>query len=302
MKVRVLVPATTANLGPGFDVLGIAVSLYNEFLIEQADKFEIVISNNRIGITTSRDNLFYKSFTYLLKKDKKKVPQVKISMNLPIPPARGLGSSATAVVGGLIAANVFLQNKFTKEELLPFALELEVGNNPDNVAPALLGGLIVLTKDKKELHTVKLSVPSDIKAVYFIPDFEMDTVTGRNLMPNEYSKEDLVFSTSRVALFLAALQSKKYYLLRIAMQDRIHQPTRTKIFPLMPKLIKAANDAGALGTALSGGGSTIIALADKNFDNIGDAMLNIAKMHKCTGTIKILEIINEGASFKLIKD
>lgn len=295
MKIKVLVPATSANLGPGFDVLGVAVNLYNEFIVEDASMFEIVFLNKQVGIATTKNNLFYKSFTYLFKKNKKKIPQVKITMNLHIPPARGLGSSATAVVGGLVAANAFLHNTFTKEQLLSFALELEVGNNPDNVAPALLGGLVVLTHDGNELHTIKLPVPVDIKAVYFIPDFEMDTVTGRKLMPNEYSKEDLVFSTSRVALLLAALQTKKYSLLRTAMQDKIHQPTRTKIFPPMPDIIKAANDVGALGTALSGGGSTIIALANENINKIAEAMKNTGAKHGITGTIKTLEIISEGA-------
>jgi homoserine kinase len=299
MKVKVMVPATSANLGPGFDVLGIAVSLQNEFIVEKANKFAIVL-NGDTAITNSRDNLFYKSFVFLFKKANKKVPQVKIIMNLSIPPARGLGSSATAVVGGLVAANALLKGTFTREQLLAYALKLEVGNNPDNVAPALLGGLVVLTKDKRDLYTVKLPIPSGIKAVYFIPDFAMDTITGRKLMPNEYTKEDVVFSTSRVALLLAALQTKKYDLLRIAMQDRIHQPTRTKLFPVMPKLIKAANDAGALGTALSGGGSTIIALADKNFKEIEKAMITVGIKQRITGTTKTLEIINEGATSTLL--
>lgn len=300
MKIKVLVPATSANLGPGFDVFGIAVNLYNEFIIEEAKKFEIISLNPHTRIPLTKENLFYTSFIYLFKKAKKKNPQVKIIMNLQIPPARGLGSSATAVVGGLTAANAFLNNKFTKEQLLPYALELEVGNNPDNVAPALLGGLVVLTKDKKELHTVKLSIPKALKAVYFIPDFEMDTVTGRKLMPGDYAKEDVVFSTSRVALLLAAIQSKRYELLRVAMQDRIHQPTRTKIFPLMPKLIKAAVDAGALGAALSGGGSTILAFANRDFAQICDAMKKTGEKNGVTGSTKILQIVNEGVSSKLL--
>jgi homoserine kinase len=300
MKIKVLVPATSANLGPGFDVLGIAVGLYNEFIVEEAPRFEIVCLHKLGGITTNKENLFYKSFSFLFIKNKKKVPQVKITMNLQIPPARGLGSSATAVVGGLLAANNFLHNLYTKEQLLSFALKLEVGNNPDNVAPALLGGLIVLTENNNELHTVKLQMPLAIKAVYFIPDFEMDTVTGRKLMPKEYAREDVVFSTSRVALLLAALQTKQFDLLRVAMQDRIHQPTRTKIFPQMPNLIKAANDAGALGAALSGGGSTILAFADKNFASIEKAMKIVGQNNKVPGMTKTLKIVNEGATVTLL--
>src|SRR5579863_5056295 len=126
MKVRVLVPATSANLGSGFDVLGIAVNLNNQFDIEDSEKFEMIIPESYGGISANKNNLFYKSFTYLFKKVHKKTPQVKITMNLQIPPGRGLGSSATAVVGGLVAANAFLNNRFTKKQLLPYALELEV--------------------------------------------------------------------------------------------------------------------------------------------------------------------------------
>ena len=152
MKIKILVPATSANLGAGFDVFGIAVDLFNEFIVEDAEKFEIVIPKAHVRIPSTKDNLFYKSYSYLFKKAKKKVPSVKITMNLQIPPARGLGSSATAVVGGLTAANAFTNNRFTKDQLLAYALELEVGNNPDNVAPALLGGLVILAKDNNNLH------------------------------------------------------------------------------------------------------------------------------------------------------
>lgn len=299
MKVRVFVPGTSANLGAGFDVYGIAVNLHNEFIVESSDTFEIKISTGYNTILTSKENLFYKSFAYLFNKAGVRVPTVKITMDLTIPQARGLGSSATAVVGGLIAANVFLQNTYSKDDLLPFALELEMGNNPDNVSPALYGGLVILTIDNTKLFTVKIPFPTDIKAVYFIPEFEMDTKAGRKLMPAKYSKEDLVFSTSRVALFLAALQTKKYNHFRIAMQDRIHQPARTKIFPLMPDIIKAANEAGCLGAALSGGGSSIIAFANKNYKQIEKAMKETAKKNSINGITKTLDITNEGVYYKI---
>ncbi len=295
MKLRVSVPGTSANLGPGFDVFGLAVSIYNEFEVEEAEKFEIALNKTYEGIPTTKDNLFYQSFEYMFNKLGKPVPTVRISMNLRILHSRGMGSSATAVVGGLVAANAFLDNQFSKEELLPFAIELERGNNSDNVAPALFGGLIVYALSGSKPVPVKLPFPSDIKAVYFLPDLKMDTITGRKLMPTHYSKADVIFNTSRVGLFLAALQAKRYDLLRVAMEDRIHQPTRTKIFPAMPKLIRAANDAGALGAALSGGGSAIIALADKKFQQIGEAMKQAAKQEGVSGTYETLEVDTDGA-------
>ncbi len=187
MKVRVFVPGTSANLGAGFDVYGLAVNLHNEFIVENSNKFEIAFLNGQGKIPATKDNLFYTAFSYLFKKVGKRVPKVKISMNVQVRQARGFGSSATAVVGGLVAANAFLRNKYSKDQLLTFATELEHGQHPDNVAPALFGGLVISTIHKGKLHHVKIPMPPDIKAVFFIPDVTMDTVTGRKLMPTEYS-------------------------------------------------------------------------------------------------------------------
>jgi homoserine kinase len=198
------------------------------------------------------------------------------------------------VVGGLAAANAFLGDMYSKEELLPFAIELEHGQNPDNVAPALFGGLVVVGAQQGGVVHAKVPFPSDIRAVYFIPDFEMSTVEGRKLMPAQYHKADVVFNTSRIALFMAALQTKRYELLQQAMDDKLHQPTRTRIFPAMPHIIQAANQAGALGAALSGGGSTIIALANQDFEHIAQAMKAEAAKHGVAGTTKVLEIVDEG--------
>lgn len=296
MKVRVSVPATSANLGAGFDVFGIAVKLSNEFVIEDAEKFTIKINMRHTGISPTKNNLFYKSFSYLFKKVQEKIPEVKIQMNIQIPPRRGLGSSATAVVGGLLAANAFLDYTFSKEQLLSFAVELEAGNNPDNVAAALFGGLVILAKNINNYSTVTLPFPKHIKAIFFIPDFAMDTIRGRNLLPDHYSREEVIFNISRVALFLAALQSKQYELLRVAMQDKIHQPARTKIFRLIPEIIEAAQNAGALGAALSGGGSSILAFAYGNSAVIADAMVKVGKQNGITAYTTILEVANQGAT------
>jgi len=223
---------------------------------------------------------------------------VKITMDIHLPHGGGLGSSATAVVGGLVAANSFLGNKYSKEELLPFAIQLERGQNPDNVAPALLGGLIIMASENGQLVHVKVPFPKKIKAIIYSPNFSMDTATTRKLMPSGYAKEDLVFSIGRVGLFLAAVHTKQYDLFRIAMQDKIHQPTRTKVFPHMPTLIEAALTYGALGAALSGGGSSIIALADKNFEKIADALVKTGKKCGLEGKVAMLTTTNKGTVIK----
>lgn len=298
MKVCVRVPATSANLGAGFDVFGLAVNLFNEFIVSESNKFEINIQGDS-NISTSDDNLFYKAFKFLFQKEEKPVPQVHIQMKLNIPPGRGFGSSATAVVGGLLSANVWLSNKYSKEELLQYAIRLECGQHPDNVSPALFGGMIVIASEEGRMVHVKLPFPKDLKAIYFVPNFPLDTLTGRILMHKAYLKEDVVFSTGRVALFLASLFTKQYPLLRIAMQDRIHQPARTKIFPQMPEIIQSAIDAGAYGAALSGGGSSIIALSDKKLKDIAYGMQKRAEKGGITGKTYILDINNTGSEVKL---
>ncbi|MBM3282750.1 homoserine kinase [Candidatus Gottesmanbacteria bacterium] len=293
MKIRVKVPASSANLGPGFDVFGLAIDLYNEFIVEEANMFEIK-TNGANSLPKTKDNLFYQSFAYLFQRLDRKIPKVKITMNIQIPLGRGFGSSATAVVGGLMAANIYLKNKYAKDDLLPFAVGLERGRHPDNVTPALMGGLIIVTANNGKVTYVKLPFPKNLKAIYFVPEFAMDTAATRKLMPKIYPKEDVVFNTSRVALLLAALQTGKHHLLRIAMEDKIHQPTRTKIFPLMPQIIDTALTAGAYGAALSGGGSSIIAIADKDFDQIAKKMSNRAKLKGLAGKTYILEVNNKG--------
>lgn len=294
MKIRVKVPATSANLGAGFDVFGLAVNLYNEFIIEHADTFSIEIQGAKNNLPESEDNLFYTSFGQLFKKRNEKVPPVKITAKIQIPQARGLGSSSTAVVGGLVAANAFLGNIYTIDELLPFAVDLERGQHPDNVAPALLGGLIAITSDEGKLYYQKLQFPSQLLVVYFVPEVVMDTVASRKLMPKQYLRKDVVFSTGRVALFLSALQSRQYHYLKIAMQDRIHQPTRSKIFPLFPKLIETAIGHGAYGAALSGGGSSVIAFADGRAKKVANAMQKEAEKNNISGIPMILSATNDG--------
>lgn len=301
MKVRVKVPASSANLGPGFDTFGLAVELYNEFFVETDDKFNIEINGDN-EIPETADNLFYQSFCFLFEKAKKKIPKVKITINIKVPQGRGLGSSATAVVGGLVAANTFLQNKYSNDELLPEAIELERGKHPDNVTPSLFGGFVVVTKHNSEIFYVQLPFPKDLKTVYFIPDFVMDTAKSRMLMPEIYLKHEVVSHTGRIALLLAALQTGQHHLLKMAMDDCIHQPTRARIFPLIPKIISAAIQAGAYGAALSGGGSAIISFADNGFDKIAKSMKKAAQKEGMTGVTIILPINTTGCEVNFDKN
>jgi homoserine kinase len=303
ISVAVLTPATSANLGPGFDTLGLALQLYNRFDVEiiEGDPWKPQIEvQGALGdkLSTGPDNLFFQAFVLLFQRNQAELPAVKIRMSIAIPPGCGLGSSATAVVGGLVAANELLRIKglgVPKESLLAPAVESEAGNHPDNVAPALLGGLVATTTVDGEIRAVKTRFPDTLRAIIFTPSFPMDTVTGRKLLPAEYSRDDVTFNTGRVALFLAALQTGRYELIGEAMQDRLHQPYRQALFPAMPDIIQAALDAGAYGASLSGGGSSLIALASSNFHAILRAMRETAHSAGVEGTGMILRADQVGA-------
>ncbi len=302
-SVTVLAPATSANLGPGFDSLGLALQLYNRFEVEEGgDDPHLpqidVVGDLGVGLSKGPANLFYRAFAHLFEAVGSPLPAVRIRMFIQIPPGCGLGSSATAVVGGLVAANEFLRGRglaLEKEDLLPYAVALEAGNHPDNVAPALLGALVATTNSGGQLHAIKTPFPDVLKAVIFTPSFPMDTIAGRNLLPASYSKADVTFNTGRVALFLTALQTRQYSLIGAAMEDRLHQPYRQALFPAMPEIIQAAIDAGAHGACLSGGGSSLIALASRQQQRILQAMQETARSAGVKGTGMILRADQSGA-------
>ena len=302
-SVIVLTPATSANLGPGFDSLGLALQLYNRFEVEESkgDPTQPVIEiEGALGseLSTGADNLFFRSFALLFERLHVAVPSVRIRTTTNIPPGCGLGSSATAVVGGLVAANEWLRPKglaVPKEDLLELAVEAEAGNHPDNVAPALLGGLVATTSMEGKIHAIKTPFPDAIKAVVFTPSFPMDTIAGRKLLPASYSKADVTFNTGRVALLLTALQMGRYEVIGEAMQDRLHQPYRQALFPAMPDIINAAIAAGAHGASLSGGGSSLIALTSSRFNDVLRAMETTARAAGVEGTSRILRADQNGA-------
>ncbi len=303
VTVTVLTPATSANLGPGFDSLGLALQLYNRFEVEETGGDPLLPSIEiqgtlGEGLSTGPDNMFFRSFAMLFERLGLPVPSVRIRMTIAIPPGCGLGSSATAVVGGLVAANTWVQTQglsVPKEELLDLAVEAEAGNHPDNVAPALMGGLVATTNLDGKIHAIKTRFPDALKAVIFTPSFPMDTVAGRKLLPASYPKADVTFNTGRVALLLTALQTGRYELIGEAMQDRLHQPYRQAIFPAMPDIIQAAVAAGAHGASLSGGGSSLIALTSDRFHDVLNAMQNTARAAGIDGTGMILRADQNGA-------
>lgn len=296
MKFRVQVPATSANMGPGFDCLGIALELYNVFTVEESSGFELRIEGEgKITLPANKSNLVYKAIDNVFTGLSRQVPPLNISCVNGIPLSRGLGSSAAAVVGGILAADKLLGNPLSPEEMLSLAVEME--GHGDNVAPALFGGCQLVLKDNGRFVHIALPVAAGISGVLFIPDFTISTAESRKILPPEIHRTDAVYNIGRAALLSFALSSGKFDCLKLATQDRLHQPARKALFPAMDRLFQAALEAGAAGAFLSGSGSAIMALSasEGKSDKIAAAIEKAARSENISGKSRIVSFASEGA-------
>jgi homoserine kinase len=257
--VRIQVPATSANIGPGFDSLGLALKLYNKVWIQEADGIHIsTIDGTRVW--TNENNLVYKSAKLIYDLCGKNLSGLEIKQENNIPMTRGLGSSSACIVAGLTGANALLNNPLSQDDLVNLAADLE--GHPDNATPALLGGLVTAVISDGQVYYVKVPVSGSIKFVAFIPDFELKTEVARAALPMEVSHKDAVFNLSRAALMTASLFSGKLDNLRIAVEDKLHQPYRLKFIHGAQDIFNLAHRLGAYGAYISGAGPTIMAMVD----------------------------------------
>ena len=293
--VCVKVPATTANLGPGFDCLGMALKLYNTVEMEEIGNGLCieVEGDGKSGIPTDEENIVYKAALKVFKAVGYVPKGLKIKLKNDIPLCRGLGSSAAAIVGGIVAANVLSGKKLDKYKMLKLANQME--GHPDNVAPALLGGIIISTVIKNNIEYIKIKPPAGLKAVVAVPDFQLSTKLAREVLPKGVPFEDAVFNVSRVSLLIACLYSGDLSKIKFAVEDRLHQNYRAKLVPGMEEVFREAYNAGARGVVLSGAGPTLLALAGDNFDAIADAMCKTFKKYGIKTSIMQLEPSDGGA-------
>lgn len=293
--IRVQVPATTANLGPGLDCLGMAHKLYNTVEMQQIPSGLVIEIHGDGAADISRDenNIAYKAALKVFKQVDFQPRGLRIRLTNQIPLCRGLGSSAAAIVGGLIAANMISGSRLSTKELLELANEME--GHPDNVAPALLGGIVVSANDEGEVQYLKLEPPAGLKTVVAVPDFQLSTKLAREVLPRQVSLQDAVFNVSRAALLVAALCQGDIGKLSFAMEDKLHQNYRASLVPGMKKVLAAARLAGAKGVVLSGAGPTLIAFADGNFDLIAKVMRDTFRESGVMAKVMILEPSHGGA-------
>ena len=299
--VKVRVPASTANLGPGYDVLGLALKLYNTVEIEKGDKPSIEIEGEGAdSLPKDKSNIADQAAQEVFKTVNGTPLTVNLKLINNIPLARGLGSSAAARIGALVSANSLIGNKLSQDEILKIAAKLE--SHPDNVVPALVGGLTAAQLLKEEVKYVKYPVRGDLKIVVAIPDFKVSTLEARKVLPDKFTIEDVISTLSGTSLLAGVLCNFEFAdpkLLESSMKDRIHQPYRKKLIPAMDEVFNAARKAGAQGVALSGSGSTIAAFSIGNSKvknkEIGQAMVNAFHQAGHKSCYKILEVEREGA-------
>ncbi len=294
--VKVRVPGTTANCGPGFDAVGIACTIYNDLELTLNDQGNIsldVIGEGAGAIPADGSNVAVKAIQMVLAKTGCKLNGIHLKMINHIPLARGLGSSAAAIVGGLVAANELTGNTLTKEDLLDMATAIE--GHPDNVAPAIFGGITVSIMDSGTAKYLRLQPPKAFSMVAVIPEFNLSTKAARKVLPDSVPFADAVFNVSRTALLIGALCTGELKLLIHALEDRLHQPYREQLIPGMAQVLATARQTGALGAALSGAGPCLLAFTADNADEVGKAMVKAFNIHKVSARYQVLDIDGQGA-------
>ena len=296
-KATARIPASTTNLGPGFDVLGLALQLYSKVTLEatETDTEVVVRGVDADKIPSTPEHIAFQAVELVFDRSGTKRPKgFKLQIENGIPAIRGLGGSGTAILGGLLTANVLCSAPFSDGELLNFATELE--GHPDNVAASLYGGIVVSAQESTHVHTVRLECPSTLSIVLAIPDFPLSTEQARSVLPTSVSFSDAVYNTSRSTLLIASIATGQFEMLRIAMTDRLHQPYRASLIPGFDDVAEAATTAGALSVALSGAGPTVAAYCLAHTQQVAEQMQAAFRKHQITTDIKILKPDVDGAS------
>ena len=305
MKVSVQTPATIANLGCGFDCFGLALPLYNVVTIEETimpgSGVEINIMDMDSGLSSEniprdKNNIVYKAIELLYNYIGQTPTELKINIKTGIPVARGLGSSASVIVGGLMAANELLGHPADKDVLLSIATEIE--GHPDNVAPALFGGVVISSLEETGSVTYKnLPWPKDWKITVGIPDFELATDISRSVLPDMVSIKDAIFNLRRASEFVHAVHTKDEELMKVAMTDKLHQPYRMKLVPGLSSIMHdLKHTEGVLGCVLAGAGPSIAVVSNNsNIDEVKNIIQTNWNNINVNSKIQTYSVENKGA-------
>jgi homoserine kinase len=295
--ITIRVPATTANLGPGFDALGMALGLWNHVRLSWAERPEVILHGEGAGhLRRDPSNLCYRAAQRTLEEAGISGRALRLESWAEVPLSRGLGSSSCAIAGGVYAANALAGYPLTPHRLLELATELE--GHPDNVAPALMGGMSIAVSDGEHVHAAPVPVPERMQCVVYIPDRPLPTKKARSVLEETVRREDAVFNVGRAALLVAAFALDRPEYLGLATQDRLHQPQRRTVYHEMKVIFEGALKAGARGVFLSGAGTSVVALTTRGENRaftIGYEMADAADKAGMSGTFRVLDPSPTGA-------
>ena len=287
-SATIRVPATSANLGPGFDSLGVALDWTADITVTTSDEPLPAPDGPIASMAAAAAAALFGTAEVPLPVG------LTASVTTDMPVGRGLGTSGSARVAGVLAADALLGGQHAMDELLPIAVRLE--GHGDNAVPAMFGGLRVVVDDDGTLVHVGITPPPDLKLALAIPDFSMPTHESRQHLPDRLSRNQAVHNIGRAAMLIAAITEHRYELLRTATEDVLHQPARAALFPAMHAMFQAARDAGAFGVYLSGGGSTIAAFVDDaHAEDVAGSMRSAAASHGLDAAARICAMTAGGA-------
>lgn len=297
--LRIRVPATSANFGPGFDVLGVALSLFNEMEVEKASGvFDFEWEDG--STFGDEENLVLTTMANVFALFNFKVPGYKIrSKSCAIPVSRGLGSSAASIVAGIYAANYLMGGKMTKDEISALATKFE--GHPDNVVSCIEGGMVIsAVGENGEIMSSQVNIAPGLKLVVMVPDYKLSTRMARSVLPDTYSRADMVYNVSHAALLVTSLCRGEFGKLRVALGDRIHQPYRLRLIPGAEAVFDICRRAGSLGEFISGAGPTLIALVPEEDTDFAERIRPQLDEQVLQWKIYELEICHSGVSLEVM--
>ena len=271
LKFKIKVPGTSANIGVGYDCLGVALDYYLEIEVTESETIEFVENGKEFSIPLD-ENLMFEAANFTQKKLNKTIPNYRVNIiRNDIPIARGLGSSSSAIVAGIMIVNRFLNNKLDRDSIAKLAVEME--GHPDNVVPAIFGGMVLAAHDKENLSYALLPNIENLFFYVMIPNFRLSTEKARSVLPKNYKVSDAINNMSKLGLLVSRFYEKKYDDLRFLLGDRLHQPYRFKLINNSEKIFKITEEKGAIAEYISGAGPTLLDLNYDN-DNFLEAMKN----------------------------
>lgn len=285
-KLEISVPGCIGNLGSGFDCMGLSIRWFNKFIFEPSDVLSISVST--AGIEKGQKNLCFQAFKKTCRFLGSSLPQVKIKIDAGIPPGAGIGSSGTAIIAGVLAAFIFLGYKLEVQKIFHIAKNIE--GHLDNIAASFLGGLVVIASQNGDALWKRFSVPSETRAIFFIPDRPFYTKQARKVLPDKIPLQDAVFNLSRACLVPFSFIEKNKKILSAALDDKLHQPYRKVLYPHFDILYYSAMESGAAGCCLSGAGPSVVAFCFDNPDKIVRRWLDVIGKEKINGEIKKVKI------------